>query len=77
MLRVEICGEENPYITLLQVGFVDNGLSDAGVLQDVLADVGIHLEDFVGRGLGLGIRVGGAMGGAIALLFYGFRHGRG
>lgn len=77
MLGVERRSEENPYITLLQIGFVDNGLSDAGVLQDVLADVGVHLEYFVGRGLGLGVRVGGTVGNAIALLLCGFRHGRG
>lgn len=37
------------YITLFQVGLLDDGLGDTGVLEDMLADILVHLEDIVGR----------------------------
>lgn len=37
-------------VASLEVGLVHNGGGDAGVLEDVLAEVGVHLEDAVGDG---------------------------
>ena len=56
-------------VTLFEIGFVDDGLSYAGVFEHVLADVGFHFEDGVGGGA-----VGGAVGGAIALGLLCFWH---
>lgn len=48
-----------------QVGLVDDGVGDAGVLEDVLADVGVELEDIVlagGRGVGRALFGGAVIG---------------
>lgn len=36
------------YVGLLQVGLVDNGLSDTRVLENVLTEIRVELEDVVG-----------------------------
>lgn len=44
-------------VGLLEVGFVDDGLGYAGVLEDVLTEVCVHFEDCIGltgRGVGVG-----------------------
>ena len=48
-------------------------MRDAGIFEDVLPDVGVHLEDVVG-GLVLGGGVRATVAGAIALFGRGFRH---
>lgn len=46
---------------MFEASFVDDGLCDAGILEDVLAKAFIHFEDVVGELL----RGGGAGGGRV------------
>ena len=68
------------YVALFKLGLVNNPLSHARVLEDVLTEISVHLEYAVG-GLGLGRRIGigTRFRGAIALLLFdlGHRGGRG
>lgn len=50
-------------VALLETGFVDDGLCHARVLEDVLAEVGVHLEDVVDGFCGGGFGAGGGGGG--------------
>ena len=62
-----------PYITLPKACFFDNGVCDAGILEDMLAYIGIHFEDTVSQ---LGARAFGVwpLCSIVALLSYGLRH---
>lgn len=63
---IAYAGYRETDIALLQVCFVDYGLSYTRVLQHMLADLGVHLE-YVVRSLGFRIRIGTALCSAIAL----------
>jgi hypothetical protein len=41
-------GRASTYVGLLQVGLVDNSLSDTRVLENVLTEIRVELEDVVG-----------------------------
>jgi len=70
---------EKKYITLFQACFVDNCLRNTRVLENVLAEVGVHLKDFVDGFAGSLFRRGIARVGFIAtaavVTFLGFSHG--
>ena len=62
-------------VALLEVGFVDYGLGDSRVAENVLAEVGIHFEDIVGGFcLCCCVRIRAAMRCAIALFGSRFWH---
>ena len=63
-------------VALLEVGFVDYGLGDSRVAENVLAEVGVHFEDVVGGfRLCCCVRIGAAVGCPIIALFgSGFWH---
>lgn len=57
----------------LEVGLFDNGVADAGVLENMLAIVLVELED-VGAGGGLRLAIVGAAGPSALLLLGGLWH---
>ena len=61
-------------IALLQTCLVDESLGYPGVLEYVLAYVGLHLEDRIAGGRLRAFAIGAAMGGPIAFLTRNFGH---
>ena len=59
---------------MFQVRFIDDGLRNTRVFENVLSETDVHLEDIV-RGLGFGCGgVGAAVNSAIALFVESFGH---
>lgn len=62
------------HITLLEICLIHNCLSYTWILEDVLADVCLHLKDMVGSRAFAPMVVWAAVSSAIALSFRSFGH---